>query len=269
MTADAFTTIPAGKSVDSIFDLAATTDMSAGGVFEVTTQGAFPLATPGTTVLSGAKIFYRSNKLSITVDAARAARVPRAIIPLNKRTTVYANCSSDEQTALASALEGVVSLASAAADAALNGSPSKFQEYFMTTNATARQIVHDRLAGVAAQANRTTGGNGTLGSGTSYYCDGTPDYCYAGVLAYTLPADNIIANCKIYYSDLPHLATHCHDQDQVTTSIHEFTHAPATYSPGTDDNGYGYAAVTALTADLAIANADTYALYSNAVHLSC
>jgi len=41
------------------------------------------------------------------------------------------------------------------------------------------------------------------------------------------------------------------------------THAPATYSPGTQDNGYGYAAATALSSARAVLNADSYALYAN------
>lgn len=41
------------------------------------------------------------------------------------------------------------------------------------------------------------------------------------------------------------------------------THAPAVYSPGTQDNGYGYAAATALSSSQAVLNADSYALYAN------
>lgn len=41
------------------------------------------------------------------------------------------------------------------------------------------------------------------------------------------------------------------------------THAPGVYAPGTDDNGYGYAAATALSSAKAVANADSYALYAN------
>jgi deuterolysin len=55
----------------------------------------------------------------------------------------------------------------------------------------------------------------------------------------------------------------CHAQDQATTTLHEFTHAPGVYSPGTEDNGYGYDAATALSADAALNNADSYALYAN------
>lgn len=35
------------------------------------------------------------------------------------------------------------------------------------------------------------------------------------------------------------------------------------YSPGTEDNGYGYSAATALSSSAAVLNADSYALYAN------
>lgn len=64
----------------------------------------------------------------------------------------------------------------------------------------------------------------------------------------------------------------CHAQDQATTVLHEETHAPAVYSPGTEDNGYGYSAATALTSARAVLNADSYALYANGmlqIHSQC
>lgn len=45
--------------------------------------------------------------------------------------------------------------------------------------------------------------------------------------------------------------------------LHEETHAPGVYSPGTDDLGYGYAAATRLSSSQALNNADSYALYAN------
>jgi hypothetical protein len=65
------------------------------------------------------------------------------------------------------------------------------------------------------------------------------------------------------YSALPGLTKSCHAQDQATTTLHEMTHAPGVYSPGTQDNGYGYAAATALSSAKAVLNADSYALYAN------
>jgi hypothetical protein len=45
--------------------------------------------------------------------------------------------------------------------------------------------------------------------------------------------------------------------------LHEETHAPGVYSPGTEDNGYGYSAATSLSSYDAVLNADSYALYAN------
>lgn len=49
----------------------------------------------------------------------------------------------------------------------------------------------------------------------------------------------------------------------ATTTLHEYTHAPGVYSPGTDDNAYGYSASVALSSSKAVLNADSYALYAN------
>ena len=87
--------------------------------------------------------------------------------------------------------------------------------------------------------------------------------CSSGVLAYTLPSNNYIAYCPLFFSDLPGLTGQCHAQDQATTALHEETHAPAVYSPGTEDNGYGYSAATRLSSSAAVLNADSYALYAN------
>jgi hypothetical protein len=78
-----------------------------------------------------------------------------------------------------------------------------------------------------------------------------------------VPSANFITYCPIFFSALPALTSSCHAQDQATTVLHESTHAPGVYSPGTQDNGYGYAAATALSANAALNNADSYALYAN------
>lgn len=199
---------------------------------------------------------YTSNDLKIDVDAAKASQVSKAIKPLDRRTKE--SCSnSSRKSALEKALSNSASLATAAAQAALSGSAPKFQEYFKTTSSSTRQVVAARLQAVAKEAKSTSSGS------TTYYCSDTYGYCESNVLAYTLPSLNIIANCDIYYSYLPALASSCHDQDQATTTLHEFTHAPGVYSPGTDDLGYGYTAATSLSSRDAVLNADSYALYAN------
>lgn len=103
---------------------------------------------------------------------------------------------------------------------------------------------------------------------TTYYCTDVYGYCESNVLAYTIPSLDVVVNCPLYYSALTSLTSSCHAQDQTTTTLHEFTHAPGVYSPGTDDNGYGYAAATALSSSQAVANADSYALYANGMFSS-
>lgn len=171
-------------------------------------------------------------------------------------------CSGEKQSALETALKNSADLATKAATAAESGDDARFKEYFMTTDAQTRSTVVERLQAVAKESSSTTSG------GTSYYCEDTLGYCEPNVLAWTLPSQNIIANCDIYYSELPPLASGCHDQDQATTTLHEFTHAPGAYSPGTDDLGYGYDAATALSAEEALNNADTYALFANGMFTS-
>lgn len=253
LTSEALTTLAAGEILEDEFDIAATSDLSHGGPVVLRSSGLVPLVNEG--AVSGYLPFH-SNDLKIEVDAVKAARVNKAVKPLNRRT--QENCSNaSRKSALERALSNAASLATAAAQAAQSGSASKFAEYFKTTDSSTRQLVAARLQAVAKEAHSTTSG------GTKYYCTDVLGYCETNVLAYTLPSQNVIANCDIYYSDLPALASSCHSQDQATTSLHEFTHAPAVYSPGTDDLGYGYSAATALSTSDAIMNADTYALYAN------
>ncbi|KAL8924509.1 MAG: hypothetical protein Q9208_003984 [Pyrenodesmia sp. 3 TL-2023] len=135
LTEDAFATLAPGATLENTFDLAPVTDLSAGGAFEIVTEGAVPLASG--TDLSGDKLVFRSNKLSIDVDGAAAARVAPAVNLVDKPS----------------------------------GSAAKFQEYFKTTATDARTIVADRFRGVAAQAGTTTNGS------TRYFCTDPYGYC--------------------------------------------------------------------------------------------
>ncbi|KAJ5102433.1 hypothetical protein NUU61_004655 [Penicillium alfredii] len=259
LTSESLTSLAVGETLEDEFDIASTSDLSSGGPVILRSNGLVPLVNGS--AVSG-YLPFRSNELKIEVDGIKASQVTKAIKPLSRRTN-EACSNSSRKSALEKALKNTVSLANAAAEAALSGSSSKFSEYFKTTSSSTRQTVAARLKAVAKEAGSTGSGS------TSYYCTDTYGYCESNVLAYTLPAQNIIANCDIYYSYLPALASSCHDQDQATTTLHEFTHAPGVYSPGTDDLGYGYSAATALSSSQAVLNADSYALYANAINLGC
>ena len=170
LSEEAFASLAPGATLESTFELASVTDLAAGGAFEVIAEGAVPLATAGSTTLSGAKLIFRSNKLSITVDGAAAAKVAPAVHILDERT-ILTSCSGSQGTSLRNALSRAVTLSNNAANAATSGSASKFQEYFKTTAASARTTVANRFRGVATQAGSTTSG------GTRYYCTDPYGYC--------------------------------------------------------------------------------------------
>ncbi|KAJ5535530.1 hypothetical protein N7527_001784 [Penicillium freii] len=257
LSSDSLTSLAAGETFEDEFDIATTSDLSSGGPLTLRSTGLVPLVTDG--AVTG-YLPYRSNDLKIEVDGVKASRVLKAIKPLDRRA--LQTCSdSSKKSALAKALENAVTLATDAAEAALSGSSTKFNEYFKTTSTATRKVVAARLKAVAKEAGSNTA--------TKYYCEDTLGYCETNVLAYTLPSQNVVANCDIYYSDLPALTDKCHNQDQATTTLHELTHAPGVYSPGTEDNGYGYSAATALSSADAVLNADSYALYANAIALRC
>jgi deuterolysin len=252
---DALTTLAPGATFEDEFDIASTAVLTEGGPVTIRTDGVVPVTTGNK--VSG-YLPYQSNELEIEIDAAKAAAVPQAIklIELERRTKI-ASCSGSRATALATALRNAASLANAAATAAASGSSTRFQTYFRTTSSTTRNTVAARLRAVASEASSQSSGK------TTYYCTDPYGYCDSNTLAYTLPSNNIVANCDIYYSELPALTGSCHAQDQATTTLHEFTHAPAVYSPGTEDYAYGYSASIALSASQALNNADTYALFAN------
>lgn len=235
------------------FDVAETTDLSNGGAVTLRSNGLVPVVTEGSVT---GYLPYSSNDLKIEVDGVKASKVTKALKSLERRTKETCSDSS-RKTALDKALANTVKLANAAATAAKSGSATKFSEYFKTTSSSTRSVVAARLTAVAKEAQSASSGS------TTYYCSDELGYCETNVLAYTLPSRNIIANCDIYYSALPALTSTCHDQDQATTTLHEFTHAPGVYSPGTDDLGYGYDAATSLSSSDAVLNADSYALYAN------
>jgi deuterolysin len=258
---EVLTSLAPGASFEDEFDIAATSDLSSGGPVTIRSEGIVPLVTDKSVTGS---LPYTSNELTIDVDGVEAAKIETVgaqLSKLSKRTRV-SSCSGTRATALQTALRNAASLATRAASAATRGG-STFTTFFKSDSSSTRNAVAARLRAVASEASSTSSGS------TTYYCTDVYGYCSSNVLAYTLPAYNIIANCDIYYSYLPALTGTCYAQDQATTTLHEFTHAPGVYSPGTDDFAYGYDASTALSASQALNNADSYALYANAVYLGC
>ncbi|KAF2719004.1 neutral protease 2-like protein [Polychaeton citri CBS 116435] len=264
LSEDAFLPIAAGQTMEFDIDLAELYDVSQTGTYNVLASGAIPFAKTSSTDLSG-KLSYSSNVLSIDVDGVEASKVSKLVTSksVSKRSKYQGDCSSDRQSAIFTALDNCASLANSASSAALSGDASRFETFFKDTSSSVRNTVSARLSAVAGDCSSNSGG------ATSTYCTDIYSNCGGNVLAYTYPPTNEIVYCDIFFDDLPGLTNQCYAQDQATTVLHEETHAPAVYSPGTEDNGYGYDAATSLSSSQAVGNADSYALFANSVYNNC
>jgi deuterolysin len=253
---EVFKTIKAGETIEVEIELAELYELSETGTYTVSTAGGFLYAEAGTTELTGDVLAYSAEAISVDVDAEKAASIQTAVSKLSKRTIVQSDCTGTRGSAIRTAISNCRSLASNAATAAASGSATKFNEFFKSTSSSVRSTVAARFRAVANDCGSTTSGV------TRTYCSDIYGACSGGVLAYTLPSANVIAYCSTFFNQLTPLTRQCYGQDQATTVLHESTHAPAVYSPGTVDNAYGYSASTRLTSSQAVVNADSYALYA-------
>jgi deuterolysin len=261
---ESFVSLAAGATFETTINTAEVHNLNS-ATYNFFAEGAIPFAPVNSTELTGEAIYFKSNLITQEVNGEAAAAVKSAVetSKTDKRTVLQSGCSSTQRSQTTQALAYARQLALAAQTAATSGSATKFSEYFKTTSSSTRSVVAARLGAVASQAGSLTSG------ATKYYCTDVYNYCESNVLAYTIPSTNEVVNCPLYYSALPALSGTCHAQDRATTSLHEFTHAPGTYSPGTADNAYGYSASVALTSARAVLNADSYALYANAIYVGC
>jgi deuterolysin len=258
LAADDFVALKAGETKEVTVEAASLHSLNEGGDFEVFASGLIPYAEENSTDLTGT-LPYDSDKLTITVDGAQAAQVTKAL-DLQKRSSIGSSCTGTKLTAIRTALSNCNRFATSAASAAAAG--TKLTTYFKSTTSATKNTVSARLTAVARECAGTT-------SRTTTNCNDQYSGCSSNVLAYTVPSTSYITYCPIFFSALPAISNTCHGQDQATTVLHEETHASSVYSPGTDDLGYGYAAASRLTTAQALNNADSFALYANAVYLNC
>ncbi|KAF2444733.1 hypothetical protein P171DRAFT_463384 [Karstenula rhodostoma CBS 690.94] len=237
---DSFQVIAPGQTVETSFDVAELHDLSSGGAF------------------STGAVEYSSNTVTANIDGAEAEKVRRDFV---KRSAVQADCTGSKRTSTVNALANCATLARAASSAAASNT-AKVQEYFKSTTSSTISTLQSVFNSVATEC-----GSSTSGVSKTYCTDVYGNGCASNVLAYTLPSGSYIVNCPLYFSALPALTKTCHAQDQATTTLHEVTHL--SQIKGTRDLGYGYAAATRLSTSSALANADSYALFANAIYAGC
>ncbi|KAF2013846.1 metallo proteinase [Aaosphaeria arxii CBS 175.79] len=250
-----FQIIKAGETIEASWDVAEVHDLSKGGAFDVVVSGNLNTAAVDSTEITGV-LSYNSNTVSIDVDGNEAASVRHNF----KRSAVQSDCTSSKRTSTVNALSNCASLARAAS-AAASSNTAKVQEYFKSTSSSTISTLQTVFNRVVSECSSTTSGV------SKTYCVDNYGYCSSNVLAYTIPSLSLITNCNLYFSALPALSRTCHAQDQATTTLHEVTHL--SQIKGTDDLGYGYAAATRLSTASALNNADSYALFANAIYVGC
>lgn len=252
-----FQKIDAGQSVEVSFNLAESHNLSSGGKFSVSSSGVLEYAEGDNHELVGS-VPYTSNAMEAEVDGAEATAVRNRI---QSRTHVQSDCTGSRLSATRKALDNCVSLANAAAEAARSGPASKVEEYFKSSSSSTRNAIVNVLNKTAQECGSTNGG------ASDYYCRDSQGGCRPRVLAYTQPARSLMVYCDLYWNDLPALTNRCHGQDQATTTLHEMTHLREV--AGTRDNGYGYDAIRKLSTSESLNNADSYAMFANAIYSRC
>ncbi|PWY67905.1 deuterolysin metalloprotease family protein [Aspergillus heteromorphus CBS 117.55] len=259
LTPDAVTTIPAGQILSDEFDLASTIDIAHSGDVTVYTSGFVPVTTD---LQVTSYLPYYSNVLKMTVDAIKASTIPKALSLLRERTVVT-SCTAEKKASMHTTLLAAVHLSLAAANESYAGPAARMEEYFKSSEKSVRDAVTNRYLLIASEASIEADGKTTI------YCEDPYGVCTDHILAYTWVDTNTVVSCPIFWRYLIPVNSWCHWQDQATTLIHEYAHCPAVCSPGTDDKAYGYNACRRLSTEEALLNADTYALFANAVYAKC
>lgn len=192
MNETSFQTLAAGETVEAEWDPAEVHDLSTGGDFEFLVRGSFLTADADTNDVTGV-VPFDSNSLVSHVDGTAAAKVRRSfhenMAAKFKRSNLQGDCTGSKGNAQRTALTNCQKLATAAAEAASNGSAAKVSEYFKSSSQDTRATVAGIFKKIAKECGSTTSGI------AEQYCTDTLDSCESQVLAYTVPSQNIMVSC--------------------------------------------------------------------------
>ncbi|KAL2820992.1 Deuterolysin metalloprotease family-domain-containing protein [Aspergillus cavernicola] len=250
LSAEGFIQISPNQTVESVFDIADLYALSPGQEYTAIADGVIEY-----TALTNQTKFHSFSYKSNTISFTAPTDVPNR---LEDRATLV--CTDEYNSLVQDAISRAAEMATAAAADARTGS-ALFQKFFKSTSQADMDNVAGRLDAIANEA--TTAGQLT------YYCEPTEDdYCAGNVAAMMYPTLNKVVNCPGYYTSTK-VSNYCNYLDQAAITLHEFAHADAVYSPGTEDIAYGYEGVLALDTDQALLNADSFAYYASAVYLQC
>ncbi|KAG5984170.1 hypothetical protein E4U55_005782 [Claviceps digitariae] len=251
----AFEPIPAGKSVEVVFDVGQVHDLSSGGTVDIHSSGVMYFANEDNNEVAGS-VPYTSNVVRTEIDGDKAASVLKSF-HADRRSTVQDDCVGSWLSDSQSDLSECVRIAKMAQSAAQSNN-KKVMEYFKdTSDGTKAEIasVYDKVATECGAGN---------GGKSKFFCSDIESSCTDGVVAYTMGLEGNLVYCNLFFT-LPILTHECHKQDQATTVVHEMTHLLA----ATSDLAYGYDAIMKLDTASALNNAESYSLFVNAIVAGC
>ncbi|KAL4810832.1 Deuterolysin metalloprotease family-domain-containing protein [Aspergillus unguis] len=250
LTGDGFVEVSPNQTIASVFDIADFYDLTPGQEYTAISNDHIEY----TTLLDEKKFLtyrYKSNNITFTAPTDVKNR-------LQERSTL--ECSGEYNDLVQNAISRAAEMATAAAKDARTGS-DLLKKFFKSTDESVINEVAGRLDAIAKEATTT----GQL----TYYCQPTSeDYCAGNVAAMTYPTLNRVVNCPGYYESTK-VSNYCGYLDQAGITLHEYSHATALYSPGTEDVAYGYDSVLSLDTQDSLNNADNFAYYASAVYLQC
>ncbi|KAI4671066.1 uncharacterized protein J4E88_009462 [Alternaria novae-zelandiae] len=164
-------------------------------------------------------------------------------------------CSDFQRAQIQTAQGQCVKLALRAAKAAYED--SRFPAYFHSDSSDIRAKVASRFHAIAKECTKPRLG---------YHCSYEPDQCKPGEVAfYTSEDDFGVTFCQSFYG-MPLVNPKPTGQggDRGTVILHELTHSPVIYHPGTHDLEYGFHNTTerVKTTEAALDNADSFVLFA-------
>ncbi|KAJ3498895.1 hypothetical protein NLG97_g756 [Lecanicillium saksenae] len=258
----AFLEIPSGSSIEVEFDVAEGFDLSTGGNFDVQSAGVIRYAQGGD-ISNLASVSYSSNTVATNIDGDAAAQIFTTFkdTQVAKRATISGDCTGSQRQAVETARQNTLNIAKKAAAAARNGPANKMVEYFESAGQSARNTVATAFDKMVNAYQSSSSGRPDL------HCRDAQGYCTGGVVAYTLPPQNLIVYCSAWFN-YPALNSACRQVDQAHIAVHESTHLSMV--KGTDDYGtYGYQNSINLPASKNLNHADTYAYFAHDTLSGC
>ncbi len=204
---------------------------------------------------------FQSNQIEADVDGAVADAARAALLETRnaRRSIISSDCTGDQLSAIRAGFSGSVALAKIGKDAASSASSAKMKEFFKSDSQATRNKVAAVFGASATECAATS-------NAATVHCADIYNDCQNRYLAFTYPASSEMVYCPSHFAT-PATTTGCYDQSQENTILHESTHL--TYVGDTEDYAYGYDDVVRLSTQKALANADTYAIFAQAVSQGC